>query len=87
MVELASVVGGLASIASTSSFAPQAWKIIRTREMKGISAGMYGLTVVGFALWLAFGLTLGQWPLIFTNGVCLLLSGFIFLMKAARPGP
>ncbi len=81
MVELASLVGGLASVASTSSFVPQAWKIIRTREMKGISAGMYGLTAVGFALWFAFGLALGQWPLIFTNGVCLLLSGFILLMK------
>ena len=42
---------------------------------------MYGITVVGFALWFAYGVMLGQWPLIFTNSVCLLLSAFILLMK------
>ena len=80
-MDMTSVIGGLAAAASTSSFAPQAWKIIKTRETKGISIGMYGITVVGFALWFAYGLSLGQWPLIFTNSVCLLLSAFIFMMK------
>ncbi len=84
-VEIVSVIGGLAAAASTSSFAPQAWKIIKTRETKGISVGMYGITVVGFALWFAYGLMLGQWPLIFTNSVCLLLSGFVLIMKILSP--
>jgi len=84
-IDAISVVGGLAAAASTSSFAPQAWKIIRTRETKGISVGMYGITVVGFALWFAYGLMLGQWPLIFTNSVCLLLSAFILVMKILSP--
>lgn len=80
-MEIVSVIGGLAAAASTSSFAPQAWKIIKTRETKSISAGMYGITVVGFALWFAYGLMLGQWPLIVTNSICLLLSAFILVMK------
>lgn len=80
-MEIVSIVGGLAAVASTSSFAPQAWKIIKTRETKGISVGMYAITVVGFALWFVYGLMLGQWPLIFTNSVCLVLSAFIFAMK------
>ncbi len=84
-VEIVSVVGGLAAAASTWSFAPQAWKIIKTRETKGISVGMYGITVVGFALWFAYGLMLGQWPLIFTNSVCLVLSAFILMMKVLSP--
>jgi hypothetical protein len=29
----------------------------------------------------AYGLLLGQWPLIVTNGICLALSGFILAMK------
>ena len=41
------IIGALAAIASTGSFAPQAWKIIKTRETKDISTGMYGLTVAG----------------------------------------
>jgi MtN3 and saliva related transmembrane protein len=37
--------------------------------------------VVGFSLWLTYGVLLWQWPLIITNGVCLVLSAFILLMK------
>ncbi|MBY0330465.1 MAG: SemiSWEET transporter [Acetobacteraceae bacterium] len=77
----ATIVGFLATACSVSSFVPQAWKVIRTRDMKGVSTGMYAITVVGFSLWLTYGLLLWQWPLILTNGTCLLLSGFILLMK------
>ncbi len=84
-MEMVSVVGVLAAAASTTSFAPQAWKIIKTRNTESISVGMYGITVVGFALWFAYGLMLGRWPLIFTNSVCLLLSAFILVMKVLSP--
>jgi MtN3 and saliva related transmembrane protein len=77
----ATIVGGLATLASTTSFVPQAWKVIRTRDTAAISARMYIVTVVGFALWLTYGLLLGQWPLIITNGVCLSLSAFILVMR------
>jgi len=80
-VEIVTVIGSLAAMASTTSFAPQAWKIIKSRQTGDISAGAYVLTVTGFSLWLAYGIMLGQWPLIFTNGICLLFSGFILMMK------
>jgi MtN3 and saliva related transmembrane protein len=79
--EITTMTGAFAAIASTASFAPQAWKIIKTRETKDLSAVMYSLTVLGFALWSAYGLMLGQWPLIVSNGVCLSLSLFILMMK------
>lgn len=74
-------VGVLAAIASVCSFAPQAWKIIRTRDTTSISSGMYALTVTGFVLWLVYGLMLSQWPLIFTNAICLVFASFILVMK------
>lgn len=80
-MEAAPILGGLATLASVTSFTPQAWKVIRTRDTSSISAAMYAVTVVGFALWLTYGWLLGQWPLIVTNGICLLLSGFILVMK------
>lgn len=79
--ELAPVFGWLATLASVVSFTPQAWKIIRTRQTADISAAMYAVTVTGFALWTVYGALLGQLPLILTNALCLLLSGFILLMK------
>jgi MtN3 and saliva related transmembrane protein len=80
-MDTATIVGALATLCSITSFVPQAWKVIRTRDTTAISRGMYTVTVIGFSLWLAYGLLLGQWPLILTNGVCLLLSGFILAMK------
>lgn len=80
-MDTATIIGYLASLCSMTSFAPQAWKIIRTRETSGISTGMYSVTVIGFALWLAFGILKNEWPIIITNGVCMVLSAFILLMK------
>jgi MtN3 and saliva related transmembrane protein len=79
-METVTIVGYLAAICSMTSFTPQAWKIIKTRDTNSISAPMYALTVLGFALWLTFGLMKAEWPIIITNGVCLLLSAFILLM-------
>ncbi len=42
---------------------------------------MYAITVTAFALWCAYGVMLGQWPLIASNSICLLLSGFILVMN------
>lgn len=80
-MEIATIIGSLAAMASTASFAPQAWKIIKERKTRDISSAMYALTVTGFALWLTYGLLLGQWPLIVTNGLCLLMSAFILVMS------
>lgn len=77
----AALFGWLATLASTVSFVPQAWKIIRTRETKDISRRMYLITVFGFACWTAYGVLLGEWPIIVTNSICLTLSGFILVMK------
>jgi MtN3 and saliva related transmembrane protein len=82
---LLTIIGSLAALASTISFAPQAWKIIKSRHTTDISVVMYGVTVCGFALWTAYGFLLGEWPIIVTNIVCFLLSGFILLMKILPP--
>lgn len=74
------VAGTLAALCSTISFVPQAWRIVRTRDTKAISPLTYSLTVTGFALWTAYGLGLGEWPLIVTNSICFVLSAFILIM-------
>lgn len=75
------IIGAIASLCSMTSFGPQAWKIIRTRDTSSISARMYVLTVTGFAFWTVYGFLIGEWPIIVTNTVCLLLSAFILAMK------
>ncbi len=75
-----SIIGYVAAAASMASFVPQAWKVLSTRRTDDISAGMYVLTVAAFALWLAYGVLLRQWPLVISNGLCFLLSAFILAM-------
>ncbi len=86
-LDFASFVGSAATCASVVSFFPQALKIARTRETSGISTKMYAITVAGFAMWMAYGILLAAYPLIIANGLCLLLSGFILVMKLVSSGP
>jgi MtN3 and saliva related transmembrane protein len=74
-------IGYVAAVCSTLSFAPQAWKIIKSRETKDISVEMYLLTVLGFVAWTIYGVGMRQWPIVASNSVCLMLSMFILLMK------
>lgn len=78
--------GTFAAICSVASFVPQAWRIVKSRDTGSISPAMYSLTVIGFALWTTYGVGLGQWPLIFTNGICLILAAFILVMTLLPQG-
>jgi MtN3 and saliva related transmembrane protein len=74
-------LGYAAAVLTTLSFAPQAWLVFRTRDVSGVSLGMYGAMVGGVLLWLAYGVLIGSWPLVAANGVTLALSGSILVMK------
>ena len=49
--------------------------------MRGISLGMYATFTVGIALWLAYGLLLGAWPLVLANSATLLLALAVLAMR------
>ena len=74
-------LGYLAATLTTLSFVPQALLTLRTRQVEGISLGMYSLFTLGVALWLAYGWRLGEWPIVIANAVTLLLAGTILLTK------
>ncbi len=80
MIDATQIVGALAACASVASFLPQAWKIIKTRDVEGLSPFMYLLTVSAFALWMAFGLLKSEWALIIPNALCLAAAAFILAM-------
>lgn len=75
------VLGYLAAFLTTCSFAPQAWLTWRTRDVSGISLGMYTAFTTGVALWLAYGVALGAWPIVIANAITLALALAILLMK------
>lgn len=75
--------GYIAATLTTASFVPQAWLTFRTRDVSGISLGMYASFTCGIAFWLAYGLLLRQWPVIVANGLTLVLAFSILVMKVA----
>ena len=74
-------VGFAAATLTTSSFLPQALLTLRTRDVSGVSLGMYSAFTAGVALWLVFGLNLGSWPIIVSNVITLALSIVILVTK------
>jgi MtN3 and saliva related transmembrane protein len=75
------IIGFCAAFLTTASFIPQAWLTFRTRDVSGISTGMYSAFTLGVALWLVYGLTLGAWPVVVANTITLALALSILVMK------
>lgn len=74
-------IGMVAAVLTTCSFLPQAVKVIRTRQTKDLSLAMYVAFTAGVALWLVYGILLGEWPVILANAVTLVLAAIILTMK------
>src|SRR5689334_17041708 len=74
-------IGTVAAVLTTGSFIPQAWLTFRTRDVSGISLGMYSAFTLGVALWLVYGVALGSWPMTVANVITLGLAVGILGMK------
>jgi len=78
---LTDFIGYVAAGLTTLSFVPQVWHTFSTRDVRGISLGMYSAFTIGIALWLVYGLLLGAWPIVVANGITLVLAVAILVMK------
>jgi MtN3 and saliva related transmembrane protein len=75
------LIGYAAAALTTGSFLPQAILTLRTRDTRGISLAMYGAFTAGVALWLVYGIALGEWPIVVANAVTLVLAATILGTK------
>lgn len=78
---LVDIIGFIAATLTTASFVPQAWHTFKTRDVRGISLGMYSAFTAGVAAWLAYGLLMGAWPIVIANAITLALAAAILAMK------
>lgn len=74
-------IGTVAATLTTASFFPQAWHTFRTRDVSGISVGMYSLFTLGVGLWIGYGALLGAWPIIIANVITFSMALMILVMK------
>lgn len=80
-MQIGEIIGFCAASLTTASFVPQAWLTFKTRDVSGISLGMYSAFTLGVALWLVYGLSLGAWPVVVANTITLALALSILVMK------
>jgi MtN3 and saliva related transmembrane protein len=74
-------LGSLAASLTTLAFVPQAWLTLRTRQVEGISTPTYAAFSVGIALWLSYGVALGDGALVIANAITLPLALSILVTK------
>lgn len=74
-------IGFLAAILTTTAFLPQVIKTWRSKETKDISLSMLLILFAGIVLWLVYGISIGDKPLIAANGVTIILVSILLFFK------
>lgn len=75
------LIGLLAATLTTGAFVPQVVRSLRTRDTRGISLVMYSVFTTGIALWLAYGIAIGDLPIIVSNTVTIFLCAAVLVLK------
>lgn len=75
------IVGLTAAALTTLAFLPQVWRSLRTRDLHGISLGMYAVFTLGTVLWVAYGTLVGDFPVLLANAVTLFLAAIVLTLK------
>ncbi len=82
----------VANVLGASMAAPQAVRLVRTRNVAGVSALWAGVSMSMNAWWLVYGVANGLWGLVPVSGIAALLYlviAFVFVTEVGRraPGP
>jgi MtN3 and saliva related transmembrane protein len=80
-VHFIEAIGYCAAFLTTVAFLPQAIQSWRSRDLSGISLGMYSLFTAGVGLWLVYGIVIEKWPLIIANALTFSLAFSILILK------
>lgn len=75
------LIGTSAAILTTIANIPQTYRIIKTKSTKDISTLTYCMLAAGFILWVLYGITRNDYPVIIANGISLLVCSMILFLK------
>ncbi|PKL60231.1 MAG: hypothetical protein CVV33_03735 [Methanomicrobiales archaeon HGW-Methanomicrobiales-4] len=78
-------LGYVAGLCTTVAFLPQVYQTYRTRHAQDISYGMLLLLSTGVSLWFVYGLVIGDLPVVYANGITLILLLILICMKINFP--
>jgi len=75
------VIGGAAGFLTSIAIIPQMIKTWKTRHARDLSLWQQIIIIAGLALWLFYGVLLGDLPLILSNTFTLACYGVLLAMK------
>jgi len=78
---LVTLVEIAAAVTTVTAFVPQALKILKTRNTKDLSTTTWVMQVIGFSLWLTYGIASANWPIVLPNVLTLMFSIVILALK------
>jgi MtN3 and saliva related transmembrane protein len=86
-MDVGTVIGGVAAVCTTLSSVPQLKKCWETGSAGDLSLRMLLLHSTGVALWIGYGVVRGDWVIIISNSISLLLLlGILFFKLREKPG-
>jgi len=74
-------IGLAAALLTTIAFLPQVIKTIRTRQTRDISLLTYMIFTTSLFLWLVYGLSIMDLPLIISNSITFCFAFIVLLLK------
>lgn len=80
-MDVIALYGYLAATCTTVSFLPQIIKILKEKEAKDISIGMYLIFTFGVMFWLIYGIMLNELPIILANSITLVFACTVLFLK------
>ncbi|HIF54407.1 MAG: SemiSWEET transporter [Methylococcales bacterium] len=80
-MSITEILGYSAAFLTTSSFLPQAFLTLKTKDTRSLSLTMYSLFTMGVLLWLIYGIQKQDFALIIANAITLILSATILGVK------
>jgi len=80
VVDPVTLLGLLAATLTTLAFLPQVIKTWRKKSAEDLSLGTFSLFCAGVSCWLAYGLLIGDLPIILANAVTLVLAGTVLVL-------
>ena len=75
------IIGLLAAVLTTAANIPQTYKIIKTRSTKDISVVTYSMLMIGFVLWVVYGFSRNDYPVLIANSISVLVCATILFLK------
>lgn len=75
------LIGLFAGLLTTGSQIPQAIKVYKTKSTGDLSGLWVSILFAGTVVWLYYGLSIGDIPLILWNGISIFTLGYIAFMK------